>query len=273
MAIAERCTITRLGQGVDRTGRLDPTAVVRTLSAVREYARIARSLGAEPRAVGTSALRDAANRDDFLVPAREALGNDVRLLSGDEEAFFTYRGALVGLADPGVVRTVVDIGGGSTEVVTAIGGEVISKVSLQIGAVRLAERFFRSDPPLAAEVEQVRAAAASALGAAQIPPGELVAVAGTATSLAALSLQIEPYDPRRVHGLVLARQEITRLVDLLVSIPLEARKRLRGIEPARADVLPAGALILDAAIERAGASSVRISDRGLRWGLLGELHV
>jgi exopolyphosphatase / guanosine-5'-triphosphate,3'-diphosphate pyrophosphatase len=265
-AVVDRAIITRLGQGVDASGKLHPDAVERTLEAVRRHAAEARSLGAKPFATGTSALRDAANRDAFLAPAREILGRDVCLLSGDEEAELTYRGGLAGLDLPHGVRTVVDIGGGSTEIVVGDEAGIRSKVSLQVGSVRLSERFVRADPPAPEEVEALRAQVRGLL-ATTAPVAPLVAVAGTATTLSAMHLGLEPYDPGRVHGHRLGRADLAFLVDRLLAVPLAERSRIRGVEPARAEVLPAGALLLAEIMDRAGAAEAMISDRGLRWGV------
>jgi exopolyphosphatase/guanosine-5'-triphosphate,3'-diphosphate pyrophosphatase len=268
VARVDRSVITKLGQGVGETGRLHPDAIARTLHALRQHVAEARGLGAQPFATGTSALRDAANRDDFLLPAREVLGSDVRILSGEEEAVRTFRGALLGL--PGISGrcTVVDIGGGSTEIVVGAGRSIESKVSHQIGAVRLAERFLRSDPPAPTEIDALRAAVRRVLSANPIQALPLVAVAGTATTLAAVDLGLDPYDGARVHGHSIERARLEEILDRLLTCKTADRARIRGVEPGRAEVLPAGASILAEVVDRAGAPRVTVSDRGLRWGVL-----
>jgi exopolyphosphatase/guanosine-5'-triphosphate,3'-diphosphate pyrophosphatase len=270
--VHDACTITRLGQGVDRTGVLADAAVERTLACLAGYAGVARDLGVERiAAVGTSAMRDARGGERFLEAAERLLGVRPEVVSGEREAALTFDGALVGLGIEGPVA-VFDVGGGSTEVIVgrtdAAGGHIDRAVSLDIGSVRLTERHVHGDPPAEAELAAVRAdvdtALASAPGVAGTP---LVGVAGTVTTLAAISLELERYVGAAVHGTRLAREELGRLRALLAGMPLAERRAVRGLEPNRADVIVAGAAIVEAVCAWAGARALTVSDGGVRWGV------
>jgi exopolyphosphatase/guanosine-5'-triphosphate,3'-diphosphate pyrophosphatase len=165
----------------------------------------------------------------------------------------------------------MDVGGGSTEFVVARDGRVESKVSVKLGSVRLHERCFRSDPPSRGEIERATNAIDEQLGALTLPREvPLVGIAGTVTTLAAMHLGVDPYDPERVHGVPLTREACSAQIARLSTLPLEARKRIAGLEPARADVILAGALIVERALARTAETELIVSDRGVRWGLLYE---
>jgi exopolyphosphatase/guanosine-5'-triphosphate,3'-diphosphate pyrophosphatase len=276
-AVHEAAEITRLGEGVDRTRRLAPEAVERTSACLARYAALSRELGAERVAVvGTSAMRDAGGGDVVRARVRELFGVEARTISGDEEARLTFRGATSGLALPERDRVVVfDIGGGSTEIVAGtLGGDIDYARSFDVGSVRLTERHVRADPPTTAELDAIEAAAGTALAA--LPRLELgasppIGIAGTMTSLAAVALGLDPYDGARVHGHVMDVAELGAVVRRLAAEPLDARKRTRGLEPKRADVIVAGGIVALAVLGTLGAAKVRISDRGVRWGLVEEL--
>jgi exopolyphosphatase/guanosine-5'-triphosphate,3'-diphosphate pyrophosphatase len=278
-AIAERATITRLGEGVDRTRRLSPAAVTRTCDCLAEYGAVIGQLRAERVSiVGTSAMRDAAGGDALRAKVRALLGADVRVLSGEEEARLAFRGAIGGLTfEGGGDVAVFDIGGGSTEVVTGrIGpsGPIVDfAASYDVGSVRLTERYVLHDPPTADERAAMTSAARDAfapvpqLGPSTVPVG----IAGTMTTLAAVSLELDPYDGARVHGHRMTRGDLRRAVERITAVSLETRQRLPGMEPNRADVIVGGAMVALALLDHWGSSAVRISDRGVRWGLAEEL--
>lgn len=272
--VHERAEITRLGAGVDATRALSPEAIARTLTALRDYADdlLAHHVTAL-RVVATSAVRDARNRDEFLVPAQEALGVAVETLSGEDEARATFRGALLGLPlerDAPVIT--FDIGGGSTEVIVGRVGarEPSSARSVDIGAVRLTERHVRSDPPADGELFALRASADHALATLGTAPPlhALVGIAGTVTTLAALHGAVSPYDPSRIHGASLSRHAIDALVAEMATLPLAVRRGLPGLDPRRADVIVAGAIVVQAVMDWAGVASITVSDGGVRVGLL-----
>lgn len=230
--------------------------------------------------VGTSALRDAAGGDAFLNEARQILGEHPRVIAGDEEAALTFRGALSGLKLSGDLL-VFDIGGGSTELIAGSASSAsapASRVSLDIGSVRLFERHVSSDPPTAGELGAIEAdiarelatAAPLVLARSQWRP-TLVGVAGTVTTLKAMELGLTPYDGARVHGAVLTLSVVEGLCAKLTSLPLAARQQLPGLDPKRADVIVAGAVIARDLLRRAKAPEMLVSDRGVRFGLIEDL--
>jgi exopolyphosphatase/guanosine-5'-triphosphate,3'-diphosphate pyrophosphatase len=272
--LADRAEITRLGRGIGRHGELDPEAIARTLAALREYAAIAHGHGARVAAVGTEALRRAANAEAFLGPAADILGADVEVIDGQREAALTFRAVLASFADVATGElVVVDIGGGSTEIVLATDGKVRFRVSLPLGSVRLTEAHVRHDPPTAAEQASIAATIDAAIRPVPFArgPATLVGVAGTVTSLAAMALELTSYDAARVHGHRLSRGDLGRQLARLGEAAQAERERMIGLDPRRADVIHAGALILDRIADAAGVPEIRVSDRGIRWGLLYEL--
>jgi exopolyphosphatase/guanosine-5'-triphosphate,3'-diphosphate pyrophosphatase len=274
--LEQRAHITRLGKGVDRTERLDPNSRLATLDVITEYGAAMRDAGVDAAvAVCTSAVRDAADGSDFLARAAAALGAPVFVVSGDTEAALTFEGALTGISHVGPV-TVFDVGGGSTEIISGSAGPESAwtrAVSLDIGSVRLTERHALGDAPDAGALEAVRRTIEQALvGAPPLDPSaRVVGVAGTVTTLAAVHLGLLSYDAERVHGLVLPTPAVDDLVARLAASTLAERRAWAGMEPGRADVIVAGALIVQAVLHRAGASSLTVSDRGVRWGLLRRL--
>jgi exopolyphosphatase/guanosine-5'-triphosphate,3'-diphosphate pyrophosphatase len=279
--LLERATITRLGQGVDKTRQLAAPAVERTLECLRGYAADLRAHGiARLDVVGTSALRDAAGGEAFLNEAQQILGVRPRVIAGDEEAALTFRGALSGLNLSGDLL-VFDVGGGSTELIAGSASAAsapTSRVSLDIGSVRLFERHVRTDPPTSSELSAIEADVARELsGAAPLalarskPNLNLVGVAGTVTTLKAVESGLVAYDGARVHGAVLTLSGVEALCAKLSSLPLEARKQLAGLEPKRADVIVAGAIIVRDLLRQANAAEMLVSDRGVRFGLIEDL--
>ncbi|HUM12808.1 MAG TPA: Ppx/GppA phosphatase family protein [Myxococcaceae bacterium] len=271
--VREEADITRLGRGVDRTGLLSDEGMEATLEVLARYAALARADGARALVViATSAARDARNGAEFLDRARERAGATVEILSGSEEARLSYLavardfGAEAGA--PGLLA--IDVGGGSTELVHGSGDTVLFRVSLDIGSVRLTERCVRSDPPAPREQEAVRAAVRAALARLPTFPrgARAVGVAGTVTSLFAIAQAIEPYDAGRVHGGWLSMADIARVRAQLCALPLPERKLLPGMQPKRADVLPAGALLFETVLSHLDLPGAHVSDRGLRWGVL-----
>ena len=275
--VEEHATITRLGQGVDKTRVLAPEAVARTNICLDGYAEVVKRLGADKVAVvGTSAMRDAGGGDAVRAHVKSRFGVEARTISGDEEARLTFAGALSGLTVPGDGRVVVfDIGGGSTEVVD---GDRATRAigyahSYDVGSVRLTERHVHDDPPSDAEREAVSRAARDAF--ASVPDSvrgvPVVGIAGTITTLAAVSLGMKDYDAARIHGFTFEVRELQRVVELLARVPLAERTKIPGLEPKRADVIVAGGMVALAFLARAGASALMVSDRGVRWGLAEEL--
>ena len=270
--------ITRLGQGVDATGAFHPDALARTLAACDEYAAIVAGHGVERlRFVATSAARDAANREAFFTGVRERLGVDAEVIAGQEEALLSFTGALSAIPDaPGLV-VVMDIGGGSTELVLGTGGAtptIDAAVSLDIGSVRLRERLLHSDPPTASEVRDATAHVDALLAGSGVDLGSAatwIGVGGTATSLSALAQGLASYDRAGVHGSVLPRSTLDALAASLLASSVAQVLEYPTMVPGRADVICAGALIAQLVGERTGLDlTVSESDilDGLVLGLL-----
>jgi exopolyphosphatase/guanosine-5'-triphosphate,3'-diphosphate pyrophosphatase len=262
--VLRRTTITRLGEGVDARRRLLPLPITRVRNCLAGYRRELESLGAERALlVATSAVRDAENGQAFLGEIEWSYGFTTRLLSGDGEAELTLRGVGNGRElDPDTL--VVDIGGGSTELISAG-----NRVSTELGSVRLTERFLPSDPPTDAELDALAAATRSVL-AEEVPDGVAarhgIAVAGTATSLAALDLGLVEYDSERVHGHRLTEAAVQAQLERLAALPLAERREVTGLEPERAQVIVAGALILREVMRHFGLAEIEISERDLLDG-------
>lgn len=270
-AVDERMELTRLGRGVDETKRLAPDAIDETVRAVDAFAAAARDAGAIRLVItATSAARDAANGHEFFDRASRAAGVPVEVISGDAEAQAAYGSARRDFGAAGEPIVVLDIGGGSTELTYGEGGEVSFQRSFDVGAVRLTERWLRADPPFLAELHSLRSDLAGTLRGAPRPPAgaRLVGIAGTVTTLCALSLGLESYDGARVHGRRLAAAEVRDLSVRLAAMPLAERRRVPGLPAKRADVIVAGAEILLAVMEALGFEELTVSDRGVRWGIL-----
>ncbi len=276
-AVREVSTVTRLGQGVDRARRLAPAAIERTLACLAEYRERLDELGVKHlRVVGTSALRDAAGAEDFLRRAEGLLGVPVEVISGEQEARLAFKGALSALPVLGPVL-VIDIGGGSTEFIlgeVARDGLIVhSALSLNIGSVRLTERHVHSDPPAPEELLALRADIERELRAVELPArvGSVVGVAGTVTTLGSVIRALPRFDAVALHGERILARELRETLIRLTQLPVNLREALAGMNPGRADVIVAGALILEAALALAGAEECVVSARGLRWGLAEEL--
>lgn len=274
-ALVERAEITRLGQGVDRTRALAPEAMERTLACLARYGDELRAQGVTAvDVVGTSAMRDASGGDLLRARAAALLGVEPRTISGQEEAELTFAGALAGLSlEPGPVL-VFDIGGGSTELIVGDpSGAISAAVSLDVGSVRMTERHVPSDPPRAEELAAVRDDVRAALSAAPLAsaPHTVVGVAGTVTTLAAVARAVVPYDAARIHGARLTFAELAAARARLAALPLDERVKLPGLEPKRADVIVAGAVIAEEVLRAVGGAGeppgLVVSDRGVRWGL------
>jgi exopolyphosphatase/guanosine-5'-triphosphate,3'-diphosphate pyrophosphatase len=288
--VLERATITRLGRGVDKTRVFDPAAVEATLACLAAYAEEIRGAGVtRVDVVGTSAMRDARGGEDFRDRAAALLGVAPRIISGHEEAELTFAGALSGLEIEGPAL-VFDLGGGSTELIR---GEVragvstlASALSIDVGSVRLTERCLPSDPPSTAEIAEVRRTTRALLDAALVtlgapvtpvapePAAQLVGVAGTVTTLAAYALGVAPYDPSRIHGARISAETIARSAHDLAALTVAQRRALPTIDPKRADVIVAGAVITDEILTWSRPftrGDLLVSDRGVRWGLAARL--
>jgi exopolyphosphatase/guanosine-5'-triphosphate,3'-diphosphate pyrophosphatase len=271
--LERRITVTRLGEGVDATGRLSEDAIARVTEAVAGYREVIDRLGAASVVgIATSAMRDAANGPSFHRTLRERFDIDARTISGGEEARLTFHGATAGRPGDGAETMVIDIGGGSTEyVVGRPGGDPSFFVSTRMGSVRHTERHLEGDPPGPGEIAALSGDVERILGA-ELPAGVRagvqhgIAVAGTATSLAAIDLELDPYDPDRVHGYLLSLAACERILAMLAALRLAERRRVTGLHPDRAPTIVAGAAILKESIRACGLAEVEISEADILHG-------
>ncbi|MFA6032812.1 MAG: Ppx/GppA family phosphatase [Myxococcota bacterium] len=269
--VLERCEITRLGRGVSSTQSISEQGLASTLEAVRSYRADCTRLGVERlHATGTSAMRDAGNGAWALRAFAEA-GVEVEIIAGEREAQLTYLSAARDFGGGGPLA-VIDVGGGSTEVITG-GGDAISwHRSFNVGVVRGREMFIRNDPPTGQEHALIYRWACSMFDPVPRVPGVgVVAVAGTPTTLMAVSRGVTDYRRSAVHGMKMTSGEIRGLFRTITSLPFSARLGIHGLEEKRADVIDAGALILLAAMQALGTEKITVSDGGVRWGLLWEM--
>ncbi|GAB4557967.1 MAG: Ppx/GppA phosphatase family protein [Haliangiales bacterium] len=273
-ALRDECEFGRLGQGLDASGLLAAEAVERSLSILRKYRGLMDEHGVEAvAAVGTQALREAKNRDDFIKPAEQLLGRPIEIITGEREAALVHRAVSAAFATlSGAAFVIADVGGGSTEIIVGGDDGVESFTSVPIGSVRLSERHLKTDPPSAAERAALVADIDAALAPLTIPTEvAVVGTAGTATTMASVALALDSYDADRVNGYTMARAAVDAQLELLSARTVAERKALPGLEPMRADVIVAGAAIFARLLHRVAASELLISDRGVRWGLAHEL--
>ena len=269
--------ITRLGQGVHQTRTINPEGEERSFKVLERYLERCKGLNVEEIiAVGTSALRDARNSAAVCARFKEQLGLDVRVISGDEEAAYSFLAVQRGLPLKQQELLVVDVGGGSTEFIRGNEAGVSQAVSINIGSVRLTEQFLHSDPVQEEECEKMMAAVERAL--AQLPRPwlkdssilTLIGIAGTCTTLAAVEKKLTNYSHGEVHGGLLTLDEVRRQIELFQSKPIEERKAIPGLEPKRADVILAGACLIEKIMTLFHSERIIVSDHGVRYGLLHE---
>ena len=275
--ISRKMSIVKLGEGVDRNKAFLPDAISRTLAALKVFAAdIAEAKVEQVRFCATSATRDAQNRDEFLIPVAQILGITPEVISGEEEASLSFKGATQGLNKASGPFLVVDIGGGSTEFVFG-SDHVDAARSVNIGCVRMSERHFKNDPPTQSEIESAREDIKNAIAlAAEVVPIKsaktLVAVAGTATTVAAAALNLAKYDSELIHLAKISAIETRRVSDWLLSLTRQERSDLGYMHPGRVDVIAAGSLVLAEIIEATGLESFTASENdildGMVWSML-----
>jgi exopolyphosphatase / guanosine-5'-triphosphate,3'-diphosphate pyrophosphatase len=273
--LVRRSVVTRLGRGVDAGGSLRREGMERVFSTLKEYRQLVDETGGASLAVAvlTSAVRDAANGEEFAATIRERFGFEPHILTGDDEAKMTFLGA-TSERDPAdeTATLVIDIGGGSTEtVIGRPGREPDFHVSSQAGVVRQTERHIASDPPSQPELDAL-AADVGAIFVAAVPEqrrravGQAIAVAGTATSLAAIAQGLDPYDASRVHGYELTRSECERMLGELAAVPVQERRKVKGLHPDRAPTIVAGVVILLEVLDLFGLDNVEVSEHDILRG-------
>ena len=272
--VDRRMEVVRLGEGVDRTGRLSPAALQRTFAACDTYATVVRDTGAAAvRFVATSASRDVSNRDDLVRGVRDRLGVAPEVVTGDEEAALSFAGATRELAGAQLDRPllVVDIGGGSTELVLGA-GTVEQARSVDMGCVRMTERHLHDDPPTPVQVEAARQDIEDGVDLAGRTvdlhrAGTVVGLAGSVTTVAAMALDLPAYDSDVLHHSRIAAADVDTVTERLLAMPRVQRAALPFMHPGRVDVIGAGALVLSVVLERAGADSVVVSEHDILDGI------
>lgn len=277
--VLRRMEIVRLGEGVDRTGRLAPAALERTYAALRSYRSAVEELGAtRVRMVATSATRDASNRDEFRTGVTAVLGVEPEVITGAEEAALSFAGATRELAGVRAAAPylVVDIGGGSTELVLGTDA-VVASCSVDVGCVRMTERHLHADPPTGDQVSAARADIDAALDVAAAavplaPARTLVGVAGTVTTIVGIGLRLPAYDAAAIHLSRICATEVRRITAELCTMTHDERAALPVMHPGRVDVITAGALVLEAVVARTGAAEVVASEKdildGIAWSTI-----
>ena len=275
--ISRKMSIVKLGEGVDKNKAFLPDAISRTLAALKIFAAdIAEAKVEQVRFCATSATRDAQNRDEFLIPVAQILGITPEVISGEEEARLSFKGATQGLDKTSGPFLVVDIGGGSTEFV--FGSDYVDAArSVNIGCVRMSERHFKNDPPTQSEIEGARIDIRNAIAlAGEVVPIKnaktLVAVAGTATTVAAAALNLAEYDSELIHLAKISAVDTRRVSDWLLTLTRQERAVLGYMHPGRVDVIAAGSLVLAEIMEATGLTSFVASENdildGMVWSML-----
>ena len=273
----EEQQITRLGEGLRSTGVLQDAPRRRSLTVLRRFADLARSLKAgEIAAVATSAVREARNGQEFVAEVWREAGLALRVIDGEEEARLTLLGVRHGLRLGSRRVLAIDIGGGSTEFVLARGEVIEGIVSTGLGVVKLTEQYLVSDPPTVGELRRLKEAVGTRIDRLRrelpgLEAAQLVGTAGTVTTLAAVDLALVTYDRQKVRGHCLSLARVRELLDRLAALALRERRGIPGLEPGRADIIIAGAAILAVSMERLGYHELRVSNDGLREGILIDL--
>jgi exopolyphosphatase/guanosine-5'-triphosphate,3'-diphosphate pyrophosphatase len=268
--VVDLCRFGRLGKGLDASGSLAPETIAASLEICREYRAILDTHAiSAPAIIGTQALREATNAAEFTGPAEQILGAPIEIIAGPREAelaFLSVARTFPELA--GSPYLVVDVGGGSTELITSDGTHVVSAVSIPIGAVRLTERHLSSDPPTAAERAALDVDIDAHLATLELPRGvPVVGTAGSATTFASVALRLATYDPDAVTGFRLTPEDVTDLSRRIAGATVAERRAMPGMEPQRADVIGGGVAIYERIMQRTNAPVFITCDRGIRWGL------
>ena len=265
--------IARLGEGVDRNRNISEEAYQRFLSVLRKHLGTIQSLNVDRvAAVATSAMRDAENRDEIIQKTKDDTDTLIELLSGEDESRWTYSGAVLGMKfESSSPIAVVDIGGGSTEISTGDGRNFEQGISIDIGAVRITERCFSTSPITKEAAEDARRLIRESLHSKLPTPvhsSELVAVAGTPTTLAAMHQNLPKFDAAQVHNYRLRRQAVDQLLDIMLKVDSQTLLgHFPSVNKSRADILPAGTLILAEVMDYLNADTIRVSTQGLRYGI------
>lgn len=267
----DRSSITRLGEGLKETGLFKKEAMDRTIAALKDFIELARSYNVkETAAIGTMALRESRNAQEFIERVEKELDLKIEVISGEEEARLSHLAVVTGLGlkDENVV--IFDIGGGSTEFIFSRGFEILKKFSVNLGALILTNEFLKSDPPKREELDELLTYLNENIRRIEFPEktDKAVGMGGNVTSMTAVKFKLAKYDPDIVQGAVLELSEVERQMDLYLAKTVEERKSIVGLHPKRADTILAGAVMLRSIMKKLGKDSILVSDRGIRHGLM-----
>ncbi len=271
LPLYQQAVTTRLGEGISRTGFIKDEALARTIEQINKFTSYARRSGCSKfKAVGTHVFRDASNGKEAAKAIADQTGIDIEILDEHQESMWSFYGVVETLNIESEV-TVVDIGGGSTEIVTGTRDNITCYHSIKIGGVNLTEKFLRHDPPTGEELMEMNERICSSLGPRALKLLKngciTIGLGGSVTTLAAIDLNMKKYDASKINSHVLSIQKIEEIFNNLSRLKLFRRKRILKIDPARADIIIAGAAILLTAMKLTGLSHIRVSDRGLRFGI------
>ena len=267
----EDVQVVRLGQDLAKRGSLHPKAKRRCLKELRNFSeKIDQFEVKNVLAAGTAALRNAGDGAKFVQEIEDQLGFRFKIISGDEEASLTFKAIQHEFSDLAQQFIMIDIGGGSSELVVGDGDIILSKTSLEVGTVSFTERFIQHDPPTIEELNAASSSIAELMHqfSVSLSSSMAVGVAGTVTTLKAVDVEMDEYDPSAVHQSQLNKDDVVRLGNLFRSMPTKERIKLKGLPTKRADIIPMGATILETFMVELNLESIYVSDRGLRWGLL-----
>lgn len=268
--IGEKYAVARLGQGVDKSGYINQDAIERTKSILNEFAEYANSLSVERKyIVATSAMRDAKNNIEVKQKLEKSIDGEIHIISGDEEAHLSY----IGTVNNDKKSLVIDIGGGSTELILGQAGEILHRKSFNFGAVRLTERFINSQPPSYNEIQNVKDFLQEELNSFKIDNTDInyYGVAGTSTTVALTALGLKDYEVAKADGFILKQSKLNDIVEMYNSSDVDTIINKFGVNPKRADLISAGALILQSIFNHLKIKNCTISSKGLRYGAIYKL--
>ncbi len=269
--LEDRATITKLGEDLKETGVLKPETMDRTIDALKEFKTLMDKYNVDDyAAIGTMALREAKNAKEFLERVEKEVGLKIEVIPGEEEAKLSHLAVVLGLGIKDEDVAIFDIGGGSTEFIFSKGPQIQDKFSLNIGALVLTNKFLKSDPVKREEHDKLLSYLKEEFAKVEFPEriNRAIGMGGNVTSITAVKFKMEKYDPNKVQGAVVTKEEVKNQIDLYLSKTIEERKSIIGLQPKRAETILAGATILYAILDRLGMDSFVVSDRGIRHGLM-----
>lgn len=270
-AVVDMAELSRLGEGLSAAGVLGQPAMDRSIDALKNFSNIVKENNVAGLAVvGTMALRTAANAGDFISRVKSECGIEITVIPGEEEARLSYLAVVSGLGLMEGKTVIFDVGGGSTEFIFGQGDKIIKRFSVNIGAIRFTENYLKSDPVKSTELEDADKAVKSEFEKIEMEHGltSVVGMGGTVTNLTGIMHKLAVYNPDIVQGSLVTKDEILRQINMYASMKIEDRKKITGLQPKRADVILAGVLIIKNILEKTGIDSFRVSDRGIRHGLM-----